>query len=162
MITARIAGDAEVLLKLGGMGPRIRTALRTAVEREAIRLTAYVKEAKLSGQVLKNRTGTLRRKINYTVQESPDAVTGRVGVKLAYAAAHEFGFEGTVTVREHLRTITQAFGRQIAPVSVVVRAHDMHMRLPERSFLRSSLRDNAPGIRDRLRAAIMAAATNKP
>jgi phage gpG-like protein len=158
MITARIIGADTVQLRFASLPPRLRVALRKAITRDAIALTRYVKEEKLSGQVLKNRTGTLRRKINYTVSESPTAVTASVGVKLSYAAAHEFGFDGVVSVREHLRTVTQAFGRPIQPVQAVVRAHEMHMHLPERSFLRSSLKENAPTIREHLRAAIIAAA----
>ena len=154
MITGRVSGDAAVLLRLKAMNVRVRDALRRGVTREAIALTRFVKEEKLSGQVLKNRTGTLRRKINYVVSETSAGVTGSVGVKLSYAAAHEYGVDKVVTVREHLRTIKEAWGRPISPVSATVRAHQRHMRLPERSFLRSSLRDRSPAIREALRLAV--------
>lgn len=157
MITACITGDTAVLLKLRSMGIGIRDALRMAVRRESIALTRYVKENKLSGQVLKNRTGTLRRKINYFVAETPTSMTGSVGVKLSYAAAHEYGIDKTVSVREHLRTIKQAWGRPIEPMSVAVHAHQRHMHLPERSFLRSSLRENELTIREHLHAAVAGA-----
>jgi hypothetical protein len=157
MITGRITGDTVVLLKLRTMGIRIRDAVRETVTRDAIALSRYVKEQKLSGQVLKNRTGTLRRKIDYLVSESPTSISGSVGVKLSYAAAHEYGIDKVVTVREHLREIKQAWGRPIAPMTVVVRQHPMHMHLPERSFLRSSLRENAPTIREHLRSAVAGA-----
>jgi phage gpG-like protein len=120
-----------------------------------------VKERKLSGQVLKNRTGTLRRKINYQLRETPTEVSASVGVQLSYAAVHEYGFDGIVTVKEHLRTITQAFGRPIAPVHVHRGAHQRHMKLPERSFLRSSLRENAPSIREAARRRGAGAASHE-
>jgi hypothetical protein len=41
--------------------------------------------------VLKNRTGTLRRKINYELRETTNAVSAAVGVKLAYAACTSTG-----------------------------------------------------------------------
>jgi phage gpG-like protein len=146
MIIARIAGDIEVIKRFGGLPPSIREQLAIVTRREAIGFTRYVKEEKLSGQVLKNRTGTLRRKVNYQVTETPNEVAAAVGVKLAYAAAHEFGFEGQVSVREHLRAAKAG--------TFNVRAHTRHMRLPQRSFLRSSLAELGPGIRQRLHAAV--------
>lgn len=154
MITARITGDSATLLKLRSMTVSIRDALRAAVRREAIGLSRYVKEEKLSGQALKNRTGTLRRKINFTTTETATSMTGSVGVKLSYARAHEFGFDGVVTVREHLRMIKMAWGRPIAPKESTVHSYSRHMLLPERSFLRSALAESGPGIRERLHAAV--------
>lgn len=164
MITGRISGDGAVLLKLRSMGVRVRDGLRAAVKVDAIALTRIVKEQKLSGQVLKNRTGTLRRKINSVVAESAYSVTGNVGVKLAYAAAHEYGFDGTVTIREHLRRAKGGGGRDAhgrfkgqSAASVLVHSHERHMRIPERSFLRSSLSEYAPTIRQHLRTAVVEA-----
>jgi phage gpG-like protein len=153
MITFKV-NDQAIIAKLGSMGPRIREALRAAVTREAIALTRVVKEEKLSGQVLKNRTGTLRRSINFSVTEDATGVTGSVGSALKYAAAQEYGFDGVVSVREHLRTIKMAWGRPIEPVSATVHAHSRHMHLPERSFLRSALLDRGPTLRAQLHAAV--------
>jgi len=157
MITATLIGDEQVLIRFRGMGNSIRERLRAEIERQSIRVTGIVKRDKLSGQVLKNRTGTLRRKINYTVRETPTVITGTVGVKLAYAAAHEYGLDKIETVREHLRRITQAFGRPIEPMQVSVGSHQRHMHIPERSFLRSTLREQAPTIRQALIAAVKGA-----
>lgn len=154
MISFAVRNTENVLLNLRSTELRIRDRLRDTITRLTIELTRHVKEDKLSGQVLKNRTGTLRRKINYRVTETPQSIVGQVGVKLSYAAAHEYGFQGTVTVRAHLRTVTQAFGRPIAPTETAVRAHSMRMHLPERSYLRSALRDQAPTIIEQLRAAV--------
>lgn len=154
MIEIRVVGAEEAILTYKSFGLGLRERLRVAVTRSAIMLTRYVKEQKLSGQVLKNRTGTLRRKINYRISESAEEVAGSVGVELAYGAVHEYGFDGVVTVKEHLRTITQAFGRSIAPTTFTMPAHQRHMKLPERSYLRSSLAENAPSIRDQLAAAV--------
>jgi phage gpG-like protein len=109
----------------------------------------YVKERKLSGQVLKNRTGTLRRKINQVVTESPDSIMASVGVKLSYAAIHEYGFDGVESVREYTRRTAKGIA--------VVPAHERHVHMPERSYLRSSLRENAASIRDSLAKAVVEA-----
>jgi hypothetical protein len=157
MIQVRVVGVEQTLLSLRAFGLGVRERLRVAVTRAAIELTRYVKEEKLSGQVLKNRTGTLRRKVNYRVQETASDITGSVGVQSAYGRVHELGFDGTVTVKEHLRTITQAFGRSIAPTTFTMPAHQRHMKLPERSYLRSSLRELGPSIREQLAMAVTGA-----
>lgn len=155
MITGKVVGADKLTVRFNEMAPRLRERLKLQITREAVALLRYVKEQKLSGQVLRNRTGTLRRKVNYVVRDGVSDVMATVGVKLSYAGIHEYGFDGTETVREHLRTITQAFGRTIAPVQVTVREFSRHMHMPERSFLRSSLSENAAGIRERLTAAIV-------
>ncbi|MDB4882389.1 MAG: Bacteriophage protein of unknown function [Gemmatimonadetes bacterium] len=155
MIEIRVLGGEKTELALRQFPIGARERLREAVLRNAIRLTRYVKEQKLSGQALKNRTGTLRRKVNYLLRETPNEVTASVGLKLSYAAAHEYGFDKVVTVKEHLRTIKQAWGRPIAPVTFSVPSHQRHMKLPERSYLWSSLRENAPSMRDQLIAAVI-------
>lgn len=158
MISFSLQGDQAVVAMLHGKGPKLAAAIRNSVMRASIMLLAYVKANKLSGQVLKVKTGTLRRKVNYRMTGNATYSTGTVGVKLAYAAAHEFGFDGTENVREHLRTIKQAFGRPIAPVTFPVAAHTRHVHLPERSFLRSSLREMTPEIQAMIAAGVAAGA----
>jgi hypothetical protein len=158
MIEFTIEGDAAVVKMLGAKVPALTRGGLNSVTRASIMLVRYVKENKLSGQVLHVRTGTLRRKVNYRVTESSTAIVGQVGVKLAYARAHEMGLDVEETVREHLRTAKQAFGRPISPVTFSVRAHTRHMKLPERSFLRSSLRELTPEIQAMIRAGVVAAA----
>jgi hypothetical protein len=158
MISFSLQGDDAVIHMLQAKVPALTAAVRTSVTRATFMLVGYVKANKLSGQVLKNRTGTLRRKINGRVVESANSIVGQVGVKLAYAAAHEYGFDGNENVREHLRTIKQAFGRSISPVTFTVKAHSRHVHLPERSFLRSSLHELTPEIRTMIRTAVLGAA----
>jgi hypothetical protein len=157
MIEFSISGDEAVIRMLSAKVPLLTKAVANSVTRASIMLLRYVKENKLSGQVLHVRSGTLRRKVNYRVTESPTMITGQVGVRLSYARAHEYGFEGQENVREHLRTIKQAFGRSISPVTFSVRAHSRHMKLPERSFLRSSLRELTPEIQSMIQAGVVGA-----
>lgn len=142
-IKATLTGETEVIQKLEGTMPkRVRGELVLTVRRLAIELQRYVKQDKLSGQVLKNRTGTLRRSVYQRVDESPQSVTGRVGTNVFYGALHEGGFEGK-------RLITQAFGRQLKfPVWASI-------KLPKRSFLRSSLKDKSVHIKEELGMAVM-------
>jgi hypothetical protein len=155
MIEFSVQGDDAVVKMLGAQVPALTKAVRNSIVRGSIALVRYVKEHKLSGQVLHVRSGTLRRKVNYRIIDSASSITGQVGVKLKYAAPHEYGFDGVVNVRAHLRTAKMAFGRPIAAVTFSVRAHSMHMKLPERSFLRSSLREMTPAIQSMIRQAVM-------
>ena len=63
----------------------------------------------------------------------------RVGTNVAYAAAHNFGIDQEITqqVREHVRRITQAFGKPVKMTPVTVKAHSRkrHMHLPAREFM---------------------------
>jgi len=63
----------------------------------------------------------------------------RVGTNVAYAAAHNFGVDKEITqqVRDHVRRITQAFGKPIEPVAVQVKSHSRKRRLtlPQREFM---------------------------
>lgn len=158
MITATLFGDAEVRAKLENVFPAARESLRRTVSKLAIDLQRHVVADKLSGQVLRVRTGTLRRSINQHVEESGTSITGIVGADMnaaRYARAHEYGFHGTVEVRAHMRTITQAFGRRLKnPREVQVSAHPMRMNLAERSYLRSSLRDMRQTILDSFQASL--------
>jgi phage gpG-like protein len=100
---------------------------------------------KLSGQVLRNRTGTLRRSITARVEKQPGVVTGIVGVgsKAWYGKLHEYG--GIYNVPSHIRH--SARGREYE-----VRAHSIHFA--QRSFLRSTLRESQGDIRSMLERAI--------
>jgi phage gpG-like protein len=154
MITGHVSGDASMLLYLKSRGIVLRDQLRMTVREQGIRMLGLVK-AKVSGPVLKNRTGTLRRKLNVRFTETATEISASVGLKLKYAAAHEYGFNDTVTIREHLRHVTQVYGRPLAaPLAVTVHAHARHMKLPERSYLRSTLREEGPSIREALQLAI--------
>lgn len=150
MIALAIRNDEMVQLNLASMGIRVRDRVRTDVTRLTIQLQAKVKADKLSGQVLHVRTGRLRRSINALVRETPTSVVGQVGTNVPYGTIHEYG--GTVTVRAHMRQQTMVFGHPIVPITVAVAAHTA--TLPERSFLRSALREMRPQILATLRAGV--------
>lgn len=159
MLNAYLIGDAEVIRRLDALPERLRAELKVGIGRVALKLQREVVQQKLNGQVLKRRTGHLMNSIVQDVTENGAQIVGMVtagGPTAKYARAHEYGFTGTVTVKEHLRNQTMAFGKPIAPRQVTVRAHSMKMNLPERSFLRSALRDiTASGlIRDEIDGAI--------
>ena len=133
-------GKLDADLKIAGS--KVLRAVNNELRRTAIDLTAQVKGGKLSGQVLNVRSGRLRRSINYRVTESATGTEVKVGTNVEYARVHEYGFAGRVSVKEHMRA-----GKR-------VRAHTKNMRVPERSFLRSTLKENRAGIDKRIARAI--------
>ncbi|WP_404711746.1 HK97 gp10 family phage protein [Sphingomonas sp. MMS24-J13] len=141
MIDLQMIGADAIAAGLDSLAPRLTAELQTSVGDLALRLTRMIQQDKLSGAVLQTRSGRLQRSIRPVIESDGGRITATVTADAPYAAAHEFGFHGTVSVRQHLRRIRQAFGRPIAEKSITVRAHAMRMNLPERSFLRSALAD---------------------
>lgn len=123
---------AELIAKLEQMRPRVDRAMLEAVTRLAIDLQRHVMQDKLSGQVLHVRTGTLRRSINYRVQQSRDKTRAAVGTNVSYAHINEYG--GTL-----VRHSMKGPGRAV---------------YPERSFLRSAMKDLEDKIRQRIGEAV--------
>jgi hypothetical protein len=134
--------------RIGQLPARVQTALERKITQLTIKLQRKVVAEKLQGQVLKVRTGRLQRSITQAVQKADGSVIGVVSTAVKYARPLEYGFAGTVNVREHLRTITQAFGKQLKePVTVTVKAHTARLNLmPPHSFLRTALKEMEPEI----------------
>ncbi len=154
MITAYLVGDEQLLERLRALPGTINSGLLRAITQLGIELQRNVQEDKLSGQVLRSRSGSLKSSIDFRVDQSGGAFTASVFSDSRYAGVQEYGFAGTASVRASLRRIREAFGRPIAEKTISVRAYDRRMDLPERSFLRSALEDMAPAIRDEVEAAL--------
>jgi phage gpG-like protein len=157
MISAAITGDADVAQYLDGFAARLQTELRGGLAQLAERLRQDIVASKLSGQVLQSRSGRLARSIAVSaVAGEGDALSVSVSADAPYAALHEYGFQGSETIRAHVRRITQAFGRPIAAKAIDVRPYSRAVAYPERSFLRSALAElEASGaLRAEMQAAI--------
>lgn len=153
-----MSGDRALELKLGQAGAKAEAVARETIGRLVLLLQTQAK-FKLSGEVLNVRTGRLRRSITKRIEASGGSVSGIVGTNVSYAAAHEFGFDGTVNVREHLRQVREHGRFSLQRVKdkdlgvwrkrrgkltggvATVHAHTRHVNLPERSFLRSALKE---------------------
>jgi phage gpG-like protein len=156
MIDASLLGGEELAKKIEALAPDLQANLYTSIARLTMTLLRNVKADKLSGQALNVRTGRLRRSINQTMEgQGTDNVSGTVGTNVSYGRAHEFGFSGSVTVKASLRTIKQAFGRSITPMTINVAAHSRKVNIPERSFLRSALAELEPEINESVKDAIL-------
>lgn len=153
MITGRVEGDDRVVAKLGSAGIVAKDEIRQSIGVLTLRLAVRVK-LKLSDDVLHVRTGRLRRSITSKVTDDAQGVVGTVGTNVEYARPHEYGFKGTQSVKQSLRTITQAWGRPIAPMQVIVRPHTRKVDYPAKSFLRSALAGMSDEIAEELAQAV--------
>lgn len=130
------------------MPGEVQQGLVKTVGRLAIELQSYVKSTKLSGQVLRNKTGTLRRSITYKVESTPGVVRGLVGTNIKYGRFWENG--GTIPAK--VRLVTQAFGHEL---KFPVYATWKERTVAPRSFLRSSLSDKADHIKQELEKSVV-------
>lgn len=152
-LEVEIVGSEALVKRFKQRAAQIRPRLLKMMLLQMAQVAEYVRTTKLSGQVLKNRTGTLRRSILPKAKYEGGELVGKVGTNVSYAKPHEFG--GTFRVPAHSRMQTQAFGRPIAPVRVNVSAHTV--RFPERAFLRPSLKEKRDEVMAALRGEITAA-----
>ena len=136
MVNGEIRGD---LRGLADAEKRVREAVRRRIGELAAKLVRNIKKDKLSGAVLRARTGNLRRSVAFRIEEDEAGFSAYVGTGVSYGKVHEYGFQGTVNVREHMRTVRQAYGKNVAAYQQKVSAHSRRVNLPERSFLRSAL-----------------------
>jgi phage gpG-like protein len=131
MIEFKVNPDSvrNVLNKVEGATARVEEKVQGTMTRLMVELRSRVTQ-KLSGQVLKIRTGNLIRSVNNSVTRILGVIAGfvRAGREAPYGKIHEYG--GTFSVAEYLRQLKS--GKQ-----AIVRAHTV--TFPQRSFMRTSL-----------------------
>jgi hypothetical protein len=85
------------------------------VDKGLLETTGHIKKNKLSGQLLKVRTGTLRRSIEQRSRARGKKITGTIGSRLPYAKIQEEG--GTVRPKKgQYLTIPTQFAKTAAGV----------------------------------------------
>lgn len=153
MLRGQLTGDKRVVDAIRQRVPAITQRVERAIERLTVILTQRVK-LKLTDDVLRVRTGRLRRSITFVINgKGTNQVEGVVGTNVEYARIHELGFNGAVNVKAHLRTIKQAWGKPIEPKSVQVGGFSRQVNLPARSFLRTALNDMRADVNTELEKA---------
>ncbi len=157
MFTFQVIGDRAVIARLDRLPAALRAALEVKVKMLAIKLQSWVQRKKLQGQVLRHQTGALSRSIQHEVISTAAAVIGKVfsAGDVKYAAFWEFGFHGVVVVKAHTRTVSQVFGHEVEAFSQNVRQHERHIDQAARPFMRPSLREMTPEIRETLRDTVL-------
>lgn len=138
---------------LQGLKPAVMgRAIARGMQRGGLLIAGRIQAQRLSGKgpfpaaqkKLGVRTGRLRQSVRAThPQIKGNEVTISIGSNVRYAAAHEFGFSGTVAVKRHEVTMTKLFGRQLQePLRFSRLASQRKMRVPERAPFRTGIKDN--------------------
>ena len=141
MLNVTVVGENELIARFEAMPDRLHAALLKKVSTLTLKLEAKIKQ-KLSGDVLKVRTGKLRRSIHSRVDATSTSVTGLAASSgdVKYAGLHEFGGKTKAHIIEPQNAKALAFqmsGKQV----IVKRVNHPGSVIPARSFMRSSLKD---------------------
>jgi len=118
-------------------------ALKAALTRAALLITNQAK-LNIRGHGLID-TGRLLNSLRYEFYKpDPETIGVRIGsFGVPYAAAWEFGFNGSVMIRAHNRLMTQAFGKPLeSAVLARVRAHRRLINIPKKSYLKPAYEAN--------------------
>jgi phage gpG-like protein len=130
----------------------IVAAVRTEMNAETVNLLAYIKDEKLSGQVLNQRSGNLKNSGFIEIDQGSGQITGFVGFgrTVPYAAILNYG--GTIEVPEvsGKLMVFERGGRTV--FTMKHRAFTVNM--PARNYLESSLEEREPVIVEGFRDAI--------
>lgn len=88
------------------------------------------------------KTLTLSAQLRGSVHSIASSTQVEIGTNKEYAGVHQDGFDGSVTVPTHTRTIEEAFGRRLkAPITFKVESFERAMKMPRRQFLGLSPED---------------------
>lgn len=135
-VTGVVVGADRVIARFRAMADSIIREVSKQVQSSTYELEAYIKATKLGGQVLKRRTGRLSRSVHSEFMGlNTSTAKGIVGSNVVYARIHEYG--GIIQARNAAYLRFRVGGQWVSKKSVI---------MPERSYLRSSLKEKAPKI----------------
>ena len=178
-IQVTVLGVAKAKARIKMIRAKTDNAVQADLETIGNDLTRYIVEQKLSGTLLKRRTGNLARSIH----PKREGLTERVFTNSIYARVHEYSGDIRPVNKKWLTIPTEA---ALTPAGVLrapapawtglwfeldgpgraslwqrqngkpVKIFDLRKKvhIPERSYLRSSLRENKTQIINRLQGAV--------
>ncbi len=162
MISLQITGTDAVVRRLGDMPGKITTAAKSSLDAWAQQLAGYIKSDKLSGDPLNRRSGRLSSSVHPMSSQSADSVSGGAGggAGVPYAHIHEYGGVinhpgGTAFFISKLLGGHAFFVSNASSLAASLPRTQPHsIPMPERSYMRSAFREQAPDGIAQLRAAV--------
>lgn len=154
MINIELQGQEQLLARFESMPGRLRDALLRKMHVVTQDIRNYIVTQKLSGQVVNKRTGNLQRSITPDVSSSGSSVTGKVfsSGDVKYAGILEYG--GQTAPHEIVATKAQALAFMMGGKQVFFkRVNHPGSKIEARRFMRDSLKEETPYIRDQIQAA---------
>lgn len=145
----------------------VRAALLRTIATLLPELVGEVKD-KLDGRVLHKRTGKLQNSVTSRMEDNGNEIVGVLGAGagVKYAKIHEYG--GTIVIHPRSQQIYFRYNKKLdefggfakksrATFARWVTIPGYTIQMPERSYVRSTAREFAPRIRERLEAAVAGA-----
>lgn len=164
MLNVTIVGDKEVITQLKAMPAAVTRELTKEAMLQGSKLRNHIIVNKLSGQALNKRSGRLQQSIQFDVETNPGvSVLGKAfsSGDVKYAGIHEFGGiiqhpGGTPYFISDLLGGKAFFVRKSAMFAEHLPKTKAHpIKIPARSFMRSSLKDRTPEIVKGFTMAVM-------
>ena len=156
MFTVTLDGADALAERFENLPIAVQAAVRLKAADLAERLRVHVVDDKLSGQVLRSKSGALAASIAAEITIDGDAVHASVfsAGDVKYARIQEYGGRTAAHEIVPLKAHVLAF---IAGGGTVFATRVQHpgSTIPARSYLRSSLADMAPTIISELKAAVV-------
>lgn len=156
LVNVTLVGDKALIGRMKSMPAAVHRALEVKVKLLALKLEKLVKTGKLNGQVLNRISGALSRSISHKVQATAQSVYGVVfsSGDVKYAGIHEYGGKTAPHVIEPKKAQALAFMAGGAMV-FAKKVNHPGSKMPERSFMRSSLTDMSTEISLGMKKAVV-------
>jgi phage gpG-like protein len=152
MITAK-CDAAELIAKLSQAPAKLRESIASLIEQSADAVAERARE-KLSGEVLREKTGRLKA----SIAASASDLAGRVTADAPYAHIQEYG--GRIDVPEIAPKTAKALAFEYEGKLAFAKSAAAHsVSIPQRSYLRSALAECAQGFLDAARKVLMESLT---
>lgn len=140
MITITLTpGAQKAIVKLKKSPELLAPALMKAMDLENEFTVGYIQQKKLSKRgpnTLGVVTNRLRSSLRPTRSRiSNGAIIASIGSNVRYAGAHEFGFNGSVTVKAHTRKLKSS------GTTVTVKTHSRVMNIKKRAPIRTGIEE---------------------
>lgn len=160
LVTITVVGDKELSAKFESMPAAVHAALLQKVSALTLKLEAFVKTRKLSGQVLNRKTGALIRSIGSKVEQTAQAVWGIVfqSSDVVYGGIHEYGGMTSAHIILPKKASVLAFVGKAGTKAFATKVNHPGSKMPERSYMRSSLREMSTEISMGLKETVVMAA----
>ena len=156
MLAVSLTGADELGVRLEGLPASVQAAIAAKSAALAGQLLELVR-AKLNGGVLQSRTGALAASVGVegpAIDADQVVTTLFAGADLKYAAIQEYG--GVTAPHDILPDRAKALAFLVGGEEVFARVvHHPGSRIPERSYLRSSLAEMADRIDSEMKAAVL-------
>lgn len=136
--------DTAVVIKLKRLAPDTSLGVKQVVTKNTLELQQLAVR-KVSGEVLKVRSGRLRRSIFQDVTADSEGTVGRVFTSpdVPYARIHEYG--GRIQIPEIVPIRARALCFEVGGRIVFAKRVAPHVvEMPERPYMRPSLAEQTP------------------